>query len=470
MKKRAKIKLTIIILSIFFSVSLVVILTVFAVHCGSVKQYNSKARTTRGSETTAGVVDVIKQRGQKTDSWVKNDPSLSAPLNGIIYELTVTNGSKSSVSDWRLRIDITQDCYINNAWCGSVEIHQLRNGSESSQRLDLRNCKPNDITVEYTVSEGDILIPLQSGDYIIYYPSASDKETPIAAGGSSPSSVTAGLIFYSYSTSVNLTERALEYYLHKEYLSGQLAQICHLCMVLWVLLLVAFVILALVIVSYERQLARQDKKVRESLDVFSRFVDAKDPYTYGHSARVAYYSRKIAEELGFSNEECKRIFYIAMMHDIGKCYVPDEILKKPAKLTAEEYGIIKEHTVKGAKMVKGLSSIPGIYEGVLYHHERFDGKGYPEGKSGEDIPVFARIISVADAYDSMSSNRIYRSRLSDEALMSELETNRGTQFDPKVVDAFLKVLEKLKKNGEQPPVEQKNPDTAEKAAISDSSE
>ena len=230
-------------------------------------------------------------------------------------------------------------------------------------------------------------------------------------------------------------------------------------MIVWILLLIGFIAVALLIVRYERKLLKQEKRVRESLDVFSSFVDAKDPYTYGHSKRVAYYSRKIAERLGFSDEECKRIYQIALLHDIGKCYVPDEILKKPSGLTDEEYGIIKAHAAKGAKMVKELSSIPGIYEGVLYHHERFDGSGYPTGKKGRDIPISARIISVADAYDSMSSNRVYRSRLSKERVLNELKENRGSQFDPDIVDAFLEVLEEQ---------ERVSGDKKEKTACADS--
>lgn len=459
MIRKAKFKRTVIILGVLFSVSLIAIAAVFGVHYTDIKRYNTKKRTIEGSSSAEGVITDIRQRGQKTDSWVKNDEALGAPLNGIIYELTVSNGSKSIVKNWQLRLDIQQDCYINNAWCGEVEIHQLRNGSEKSQRLDLRNCSSGDIELEHIFSAGDILISLQPGDYIIYYPSAEDKETPIAKGGNRSSAVSTGFIFYSYSTSVNLSERTLDYFFYKDYKSGVTASICHIFMIVWILLLIGFIAVALLIVRYERKLLKQEKRVRESLDVFSSFVDAKDPYTYGHSKRVAYYSRKIAERLGFSDEECKRIYQIALLHDIGKCYVPDEILKKPSGLTDEEYGIIKAHAAKGAEMVKELSSIPGIYEGVLYHHERYDGKGYPTGKKGRDIPISARIISVADAYDSMSSNRVYRSRLSKERVLNELKENRGSQFDPDIVDAFLEVLEEQ---------ERVSGDKKEKTACADS--
>ena len=261
MIRKAKFKRTVIILGVLFSVSLIAIAAVFGVHYTDIKRYNTKKRTIEGSSSAEGVITDIRQRGQKTDSWVKNDEALGAPLNGIIYELTVSNGSKSIVKNWQLRLDIQQDCYINNAWCGEVEIHQLRNGSEKSQRLDLRNCSSGDIELEHTVSAGDILISLQPGDYIVY------------------------------------------------------------------------------------------------------------------------------------------------------------------------------------------------------HHERFDGSGYPTGKKGGGIPISARIISVADAYDSMSSNRVYRSRLSKERVLNELKENRRSQFDPDIVDAFLEVLEEQ---------ERVSGDKKEKTACADS--
>ena len=186
--------------------------------------------------------------------------------------------------------------------------------------------------------------------------------------------------------------------------------------------------------------------IRESLGVFSNFVDAKDPYTRGHSERVARYSKKIAEKLGLSERECKQIYYVATLHDIGKCCVPDEILKKPSKLTDEEFDIIKTHTLKGAEMVKNFSSIPNIHDGILYHHERYDGKGYPSGKKRKDIPLVGRIIAVADAYDAMNSSRVYRDRLSEDEIISELERNSGTQFDPDIVEIFLEILKEEKES------------------------
>lgn len=161
-----------------------------------------------------------------------------------------------------------------------------------------------------------------------------------------------------------------------------MAVVCRASIIVWSVYLVIFVILTVMIVQYEHRLEEQDTLFRESLDVFSSFVDAKDPYTYGHSRRVAYYSGKIAQQLGLPRQRCEHIYYIAMLHDIGKCYVPDEILKKPSALTPEEYAIVKQHPLKGAGMVRALRSVPEISDGVLYHHERYDGTRLSYGEKG----------------------------------------------------------------------------------------
>lgn len=213
--------------------------------------------------------------------------------------------------------------------------------------------------------------------------------------------------------------------------------------VIWGIASVLFVVLVIFVAKYESLLEKREKIIMETMDLCSSFVDAKDPYTSGHSRRVAVYSRKIAEKLGFPKSKCKQIYYAAMLHDIGKCYVPDEILKKPTKLTEEEFNIIKLHPIKGAEMVKNLSSLPDVRDGVLYHHERYDGKGYPNGVIGEDIPIVGRIICVADSYDAMHSSRVYREKMENDEIIEELKRNKGTQFDPRIVDAFLAVLQDI---------------------------
>ena len=128
------------------------------------------------------------------------------------------------------------------------------------------------------------------------------------------------------------------------------------------------------------------------------------------------------------------------MHDCGKIGIPDAILNKPDKLTEEEYEIIKTHTIQGNRILKDFTSIEGIRDGALYHHERYDGKGYPQGLKGEEIPLIARIICVADSFDVMNSERCYQHKMTKEDILEQLEINKGAQFDPKIVDCFLAMI------------------------------
>jgi len=186
-------------------------------------------------------------------------------------------------------------------------------------------------------------------------------------------------------------------------------------------------------ISYDQQIIGIVKGVIATLEL-------KDPYTRGHSERVASYALVLANEVGgFNEEELKSFNYACLLHDIGKIHIPDQILMKPTSLTKEEYEIIKSHTVVGADAVSkvvGLNNSIGV---IRSHHERWDGKGYPDQLKGEEIPFLARITSVADAFDAMTSSRSYRAALSlDEAYKRILQEN-GTQFDPSLVEAFKKV-------------------------------
>ena len=155
---------------------------------------------------------------------------------------------------------------------------------------------------------------------------------------------------------------------------------------------------------------------------------------------VAKYTRMIASHMNFTEEELDNIYYIGLLHDVGKMSIPDAILNKPAKLTPEERKIIETHTTQGAEMLKEFSAIPDIISGALYHHERYDGTGYPQGLKCDDIPLIARIICVADSYDAMSSFRCYRDALSKEEIMNELDVCAGKQFDPEIAAIMLDLI------------------------------
>ena len=170
-------------------------------------------------------------------------------------------------------------------------------------------------------------------------------------------------------------------------------------------------------------------------------IDAKDEYTNGHSTRVAEYAREIARRHGYTTKQQDDIYMMGLLHDVGKIGIPDSVIKKPGKLTPEEYEIIKTHARVGARILRKIEEMPKLVEGARWHHERYDGKGYPDGLVGDSIPEEARIIAVADAYDAMSSRRSYRDILPQEQVISEIENGKGSQFDPVFADIMLAMIE-----------------------------
>ena len=184
-----------------------------------------------------------------------------------------------------------------------------------------------------------------------------------------------------------------------------------------------------------------EKLLIEVTQALATTIDAKDKYTSGHSKRVAEYSKKIAILLGKDEKEQQKIYLIALLHDIGKIGVPDWIINKRDNLTDEEYQVVKEHPEIGYEILKNITTMPDLEVGVRWHHERLDGKGYPDGLSESEIPEFARIISVADAYDAMTSNRSYRQYLPQAIVRSEIFKGIGTQFAPEVAEKMIELID-----------------------------
>lgn len=172
----------------------------------------------------------------------------------------------------------------------------------------------------------------------------------------------------------------------------------------------------------------------------AKVIDVKDQYTNGHSERVAEYSREIARRYGYDEERQEEIYVMGLLHDVGKVGVPETVINKQGRLNDEEYKAIKHHPVAGAEILTMVSEMPKLVTGARWHHERYDGKGYPDGLQGENIPEEARIIAVADAYDAMTSNRSYRKILPQEHVKSELEKGMGTQFDEKFARIMLAMI------------------------------
>lgn len=194
----------------------------------------------------------------------------------------------------------------------------------------------------------------------------------------------------------------------------------------------------------EAKLVEKTKEVEmvtlNAVMAIANTIEAKDLYTSGHSNRVAKCSVEIAKRMGMSEDDIKELNFKALLHDIGKIGVPDAILNKPMALADDEFAIIKKHPVIGGDILKNIAIVSNLHYGALYHHERYDGKGYPKGLMGDEIPYEARIIAIADTYDAMTSDRAYRKALPRELVIAELERCKGKQFEPKITDVFIEML------------------------------
>ena len=190
-----------------------------------------------------------------------------------------------------------------------------------------------------------------------------------------------------------------------------------------------------------KQHERMERVTIQIVRALAGAVDAKDTYTSGHSSRVADYSKEIARRAGLSEQAQDDIYMMGLLHDVGKIGIADTIINKTSKLTDEEYAIIKTHPVMGDKILKNIPEFPKLAIGARWHHERYDGRGYPDGIAGDQIPMEARMIAVADAYDAMSSKRSYRDNLPQEVVRGEVEKGIGTQFDPAFAEIMLKMID-----------------------------
>lgn len=195
----------------------------------------------------------------------------------------------------------------------------------------------------------------------------------------------------------------------------------------------------------EIELAKgQIRMGNETILAIARTVDAKDSNTSQHSTRVSEYSVLISQKLNYTEEEQENLRKMALLHDIGKIGIPDSVLNKAGKLTDEEYQIMKSHVTVGGDILKDFTLVKDVQDAAMYHHERWDGKGYAKGLKGEEIPETARIVGIADAFDAMTANRVYRKRLEFSVVIEELKKGRGTQFDPKLVDIMLELIDEGK--------------------------
>ncbi len=421
---------------------LIIFLIAFLFHVIQTNTFNNMDRTVTADSVTMEVTTDIHPRGLVTDAWEKNDAFPDKVINAKIYEATIINNSKCLLTDWRLRINIKEDCYLNNAWNGVVEVHQFSD-KEKVQVLDLRNYDVEDINLDYYLAGQDLLVPLKKGDYIVYYPddSPSSAELPLKSTKDYSGQTNIGIIMYSLSGDVDLSDYEMLYHIHKSYFAGFSGKIYLFLLPSWIGLMAVGGIIAWIILGFEGQLIVQKHMLDDTFNLCAIVADAKDYYHRDHSKNVAKISKQIAEQMGMDKNDCEDIYYSALLHNIGNYAVPEKILSKATMLNDEEKKQVHMHTVRGAYLLEEVKTIPHAAEAAMFHHERYDGKGYPVGKKGEDIPLIARIIAVADAYDNMNREKMYRKKYTKEEIIEEFKKNSGTQFDPNIVDVFLRIID-----------------------------
>ena len=313
------------------------------------------------------------------------------------YDFSISNIGYNAINNWKLFLDVPEGTIIEN----SYDVECSYNNGDSNKLV---------ITPEY------YNLTIGSDEAISFGIAISTKE-PF-----NPKE----MYFVGYK--VHGAE------------TNMINRIIGIAMLFWLISFIGFMVTKFNLKNYREKQKNDVKIILQSMNTFISFIDAKDPYTRGHSKRVAMYAAEIAKRMGLSEDEIQNIYYAGLLHDAGKISIPDAVLNKPGKLTPEERELIQNHTVAGGKMLKQLSSIRGIRETALYHHERYDGKGYPEGLKGDSIPLYARIVGVADSYDAMSSNRVYRRHLNKDDIIEQIQQGSGSQFDPDIVKYMVDMI------------------------------
>ncbi len=349
--------------------------------------------------TVVQTVDDTKNKGDLyvempiVKSW--NDSGFHANQ----YSATLYNNTYNNVKDWSITLSFPNNAKVNDSW--NISLYENEDGT---------------VTIINTPNQGfnDIIEPKDFITFGFILFSNSDEEITDFVIKATPEA--------------KITDYPLYYIL---------------LFMIFINIVFLSINIAVVVKDHQYKVRTEhDRKIIiQSMKTFTNFIDAKDKYTRGHSIRVGFYTKKIAEKMDFDEDELDNIYYIALLHDVGKINISDSILNKPGKLDEEERNIIETHTTNGAQILKDFNSVPHIVEGARYHHERYDGNGYPEGLAGENIPLVARIICVADAFDAMNSDRCYRKAYPMERIVKELKEGAGKQFDPEVVKVMLELIE-----------------------------
>lgn len=379
------------LLNTFFMYCSVLIILITAYYAEKVASENRVHSLVEAdiSLTGARLSDELYGSVRKTGEWRKNGGTSNQ------LEFTIKNLGKSGITNWKLLLKVPEDATVDSQW--NVEVS-------------------NESLGDYLLfTPGQFNSTIESGDTMEFGAVINSKKEL------DPNNL--HIIGYMVLSRNSFIKNSIIF-----------------MMIIWLVVFVGYLVTKFNLKNYQERQKNDVRIILQSMNTFISFIDAKDPYTRGHSRRVAMYAAEIAKRMGLPESEVQNIYYAGLLHDAGKISVPDAVLNKPGKLTDEERKTIQSHTVAGGKMLKQLSSIKGIRETALYHHERYDGTGYPEGLQGENIPLYARIVGVADSYDAMSSNRVYRRHLNKDEIIEEIQQGAGTQFDPDILKYMVDMI------------------------------
>jgi putative nucleotidyltransferase with HDIG domain len=378
---------------IFVGAAIVLLMLIYLSYadCESKRIRTIKLPTPDGKWCDDGVsLDMSIPKGK---SWSDRDNHMLTP-QGAQYDFKLSNENGRKLDNWSVKIVLSETPILDSSWSGEYDIH---------------------------------------GETMYFTPDGlTENMQP-------DSPATFGAVLYATQT-LKLESAEITGQFKVDIFHSFLFYLLLTAFLLWLTAFGAALGAYAKVESVRRLRDRDALIIDQSITTFTNFLDAKDTYTKGHSIRVAIYAKEIARRYGIEDEELKTLYYATLLHDAGKMGIPDMILTKPGKLTPEEYEVIKTHTTIGCEMLKKFTAIPDISDGAHYHHERYDGKGYPEGLAGEDIPLMARIICVADSYDAMSSTRSYRKPYDNTRIINELTNNSGTQFDPQFVTIMTDMI------------------------------
>lgn len=313
---------------------------------------------------------------------------------GAEYSFVVSNYDSTKLTDWKVCVEFDAPFEIDSSWNGDYIVDG--------------NC------LYFTPDQEMSLVQIDDESYF-------------------------GAVLYSRYL-LNVSRYRIEGKMPLDMKTIPLTYVLFAMYLLWFIYLGSHILSHTKIEKLQKQRDHDIEILNQSIMTFTYFIDAKDRYTRNHSVRVAIYAKEIGRRLGLEEEDLQNLYYGTLLHDVGKIGIPDEILRNDGSLNQDEYEIIKTHPMKGVEMLKHFTSIPNISDCAHYHHEKYDGTGYPEGLKGDQIPLFARIATVADAFDVMSLDRMYRKAIGYDEIIAEFKKNSGSQFDPQLVPIIIDMM------------------------------